>query len=53
MSERSLLLMYQEEVAKAIALLVDTCVLHEGKCEHCEFKTLCELNKPIDIYKKA
>lgn len=28
--ERSLCKVYQEELAKAIALLVDTCVLHEG-----------------------
>lgn len=44
--------MYQDEVANAIALLVDTCVMHEGKCEECEFKEFCSLDKPIDIYKK-
>ena len=44
--------MYQEEMAQAVALIVDTCVFHEGNCEKCELKEFCALNKPIDIYKQ-
>ena len=45
--------MYQEELAQAIALIVDTCVLNEGQCDFCELKEFCALTKPIDIYKQA
>lgn len=46
------MLLYQEELAQAVALIVDTCVLYEGNCEECELKQFCSLNKPIDIYKE-
>lgn len=44
--------MYQEELDDAKALIVDTCVFHEGKCEECELKEFCALKKPMDIYKQ-
>ena len=45
------MLVYQDDVASAIALIVGTCVFYEGSCEHCEFKELCNANKPIDMLK--
>ena len=42
--------MYEDDLDHAVALVIDTCVLHEGNCENCQLKSFCSLSKPIDIY---
>lgn len=36
-------------MAEALALIIDACAFHEGNCESCEFRELCEVDKPIEL----